>query len=93
MFDESVGMFTQMLKNENGNVELFISDIVQMDSIELDENGPKAAAVTAVIMDTNAAITNPPKTKDVILDRPFAFLIYDPIMQQIVFMGKVVAPQ
>jgi serpin B len=88
LFDSSVCMFSQMLENE----PLFISDIIQIDAIEVDENGTKAAAATAVIMDTNSAIMEEPKTKDVVLDRPFVFLIYDPVMEQIVFLGKVVDP-
>ena len=88
LFDSSVCMFSQMLENE----PLFISDIIQIDAIEVDENGTKAAAATAVIMDKNSAIMEEPKTKDVVLDRPFVFLIYDPVMEQIVFLGKVVDP-
>ena len=92
LFDNDMGIFTQMIKGENGNVELTISDIIQMDAIELDENGTKAAAVTSIIMNETSSIVQPKEIKEVILDRPFAFIIYDSEMNQIVFMGKVVNP-
>lgn len=72
---------------------LSVSDIIQKTKLELDENGTKAAAVTAVVMkvDSMALIeVGEPVVKQVYLDRPFAFLIYDEKNDQIVFMGKVV---
>lgn len=90
LFDKDMGMFTQMLNDGNENVPLAISDIIQMDAIELDENGTKAAAVTAIMMETCGLMIDERETKEVVLDRPFAFVIYDAEMDQIVFMGKVV---
>ena len=85
-------LLPEIAQEDGKDVSLFISKIIQADAIELDENGTKAAAATAIILDKNAAFIEPPETKEVILDRPFAFLIYDPQMEQIVFMGKVVDP-
>lgn len=90
LFDPERGIFHNILKDENGNIELTVSDIIQADAIELDENGTKAAAVTAVIMDATSSIPEPKETKEITLDRPFAFIIYDNEMDQIVFVGKVV---
>ena len=59
--------------------------------LELDENGTKAAAVTAIMMETCEAVMEPKQVKTVYLDRPFAFLIYDEANQQILFVGKVVS--
>lgn len=90
LFDPEDGMFTEILTKNGEPVALTISDIIQADAIELDEAGTKAAAVTAIIMNDCAAALEPKEVKRVILDRPFAFVIYDPVMEQIVFMGKVV---
>lgn len=68
--------------------DLFISDIFQKTRIELDENGTKAAAATVAIANDTALPIEREK-KDVRLDRPFAFLIYDEDREQILFMGKV----
>lgn len=92
LFDKNMGIFTQMLKDKNGNIEITIDNIIQMCAIELDEKGTKAAAATAVITCGITSVSPQRQTKEVILDRPFAFLIYDSQMNQIVFMGKVVNP-
>lgn len=92
LFDAEVGMFSQMLYNENGQANLHISNIIQATAIELDENGTKAAAVTAIMMDNACAAPDVKLIKEVTLDRPFAFIIYDSTMDQIVFIGKVVNP-
>ena len=63
----------------------------EMLKIELDENGTKAAAATAVVMLENAAfIENEPKVVELTFDRPYAFMIYDANTDEIVFIGKVV---
>lgn len=67
---------------------LFVSKILQNTKLELDENGTKAAAATAVTMDTTG-MAMPKERKAVRLDRPFAFMIYDSAMDQILFVGKV----
>ena len=71
--------------------EFYISEVMQKTKLELDEDGTRAAAVTAAIVTDNAAAIDPVQReiKEVFLDRPFAFLIYDGEAEQIVFMGKV----
>lgn len=69
----------------------YISDIIQKCKLELDEDGTRAAAVTMAMAQFNDVIM--PKVKEqreVYLDRPFAFMIYDSENEQIVFIGKVV---
>ena len=72
-------------------VSLYVSEILQKTRIELDENGTKAAAVTAIMTNGNAA-PEQKERKSVELNRPFAFLIYDKNEGQILFMGKVTQP-
>ncbi|MBO4749681.1 MAG: serpin family protein, partial [Lachnospiraceae bacterium] len=71
---------------ENNN--LYISQIIQKTKIELDENGTKAAAVTAIMMKASGMMPQQ-EVKEVILDRPFAFMIYDTQNDEILFLGKV----
>ena len=74
------------IADKNVNVDT----ILQKTKLELDENGTKAAAVTAVIMECmSAAEEDEPIIKTVELTRPFAFLIYDRSNNEILFMGKV----
>ena len=84
-FDTSCAQFDKIIEGE----ELHISRILQKCKIELDENGTKAAAVTAVMMRTNGALAIDQERKEVYLDRPFAFMIYDSRNDEIVFVGKV----
>ena len=85
IFDENAADFSGI-----SDVPLFVSDILQKTKLELDENGTKAAAVTAITMDALSAA--PHETREVTLDRPFAFMIYDWAENQIVFLGKVTNP-
>lgn len=84
-FDSDQAEFDKIIEGE----ELHISRIIQKCKIELDENGTKAAAVTAVMMRANGIAMEEPERKEVYLDRPFAFMIYDSVNDEIVFVGKV----
>ena len=76
------------IADQNVNVDT----ILQKTKLELDENGTKAAAVTAVTMECmSAAAENEPIIKTVELTRPFAFLIYDRSNDEILFIGKVIS--
>lgn len=90
VFDKEQSDLTGLIEMDSDEVT-YISDIIQKTRIELDENGTKAAAVTAVMleMDTSAMPVQK-EVKEVHLDRPFAFMIYDEANNQIVFVGKVV---
>lgn len=87
-FDEERAEFYRMIEDE----PLYISKIIQKCKIELDKDGTRAAAVTAIFMTKESAAIRPKEkeVKEVYLDRPFAFLIYDSQKDQIVFAGKVV---
>ena len=70
---------------------LKVSTILQKTRIELDENGTKASAATAIMMDKCGAILGDAReVKQVSLDRPFAFMIYDAFNGETLFIGKVV---
>lgn len=67
-----------------------VSSILQKTKLELDEKKTKAAAVTAIFSDKCAAPVDNMIIKEVNLQRPFAFLIYDMSNDEILFMGKVI---
>jgi len=76
------------IADQNVNVDT----ILQKTKLELDENGTKAAAVTAVNMECmSAAVEDEPIIKTVELTRPFAFLIYDRNNDEVLFIGKVMS--
>lgn len=85
-------MFTDDAKfTEITDEFLKVSTVLQKTRIELDENGTRASAATAIMMDKCAAIFEDEKeVKQVILDRPFAFMIYDAFNGEALFIGKVV---
>lgn len=89
VFDRELSEMDKLVIEESDETT-YISDILQKCKIELDEEGTKAAAVTA-IMDTtdSCSVMEPREVKEVYLDRPFAFMIYDSVNGKVVFLGKV----
>ncbi len=67
---------------------LVISNVLHKTHIELDRNGTKAAAVTAVTMDKATAIFTP-KEITVNLDHPFVYAIIDTSSGLPLFIGTV----
>lgn len=70
--------------------DLFISDVLQKTAAEMDENGFKAAAVTAVIVGTTSAPAKP--EKEFVADRPFFIALRDSESGLILFQGLINAP-
>ena len=69
------------------NDQLYVSAVLHKTYLELDENGTKAAAVTAVANDAGAA--EPPEVHRVVLDRPFVYMIVDTHANRPLFLGTV----
>lgn len=67
-----------------------LSNVMQNTKIKLDENGTEASAVTSAVILRNCAFRIR-EQKEVILNKPFLFLIYDEKMQEIIFIGKVIS--
>lgn len=78
--------FTNMVKPIKG-ANVYISDVLHKTHIELDRNGTKAAAVTAVIAKASSAM--PGQTKTVYLDKPFLYAIVEAKTGVPIFMGVV----
>ncbi len=67
---------------------LCISDVLHKTHIDLDSEGTRAAAVTAVIMEKGAAPMDK-KPHEVYLDRPFVYMIVESATGLPVFIGTV----
>lgn len=81
-FSPTNANFTNMAQTPKAN--LFISDIFHKTHIELDRNGTKAAAVTAVKM---AGSAMPTRIEKVSLDKPFLYAIVEANTGFPIFLG------
>lgn len=77
--------FSDMAEYQNQKDALKIGEVLHKTHIEVDEQGTKASAVTAVIMMNKAEAMQ----KSVILNRPFVYLIIDDANKLPVFIGTV----
>ena len=75
-----------------GNLDLFISDVLQKAFVEVNEEGTEAAASTLVMMANSMEPMNPPPPFRMIVDRPFLFLIEDQSTGTILFLGVIFNP-
>ena len=62
----------------------YIDTVIHKTFVQVDEEGTEAAAVTVI-----AVLGMPPQ---LILDRPFLFIIHENVSGVILFMGKVTNP-
>ena len=87
-FDPYFADFSDLAKDDTGNI--YISEVIHKTHIDVDNEGTKAAAVTAVIM-VKATSAGPDDTKPIYitLDRPFVYMIVDSECNLPVFMGVV----
>jgi serpin B len=72
-----------------GSPDLFISEVIHKAFVSLDEAGTEAAAATAVAMEESEPSGEP---VEVMVDRPFIFLIRDIETGAILFVGRVMNP-
>ena len=90
-FNGDIANFKNMV-NDQSDLELFVSKSIHKTHIELSENGTKAAAVTAFIMDKNAAFMDPKDKIEINFDKPFIYIIKDKNSDNIWFFGTVYEP-
>lgn len=71
--------------------DVYVSQALHKAKIEVDENGTRAAAVTAIV--TNDAAALPMESpKEFVADRPFIYVIQDTETGIILFMGRINNP-
>lgn len=78
------------LGTPKGEGVAYISDVLQKTAVEMDENGFKAAAVTAVIVGTTA---EPSPSAEFIADRPFFIALRDRVTGALLFQGIIANPE
>ena len=71
--------------------KLFLSEVKQKSFVEVNEEGTEAAAVTTVTMRASVMM-RPESPFEMIMDRPFFFVIGDKTTRSILFMGIVSNP-
>jgi serpin B len=71
--------------------KLYLSQVRQKSFVEVNEQGTEAAAVTTGTVRASV-IRRPQAPFEMVLDRPFFFLIEDQVSQTILFMGLVADP-
>ncbi len=86
-FDAGLADFSAMATMLDGQ-NLFISEVLHKTHIEVDEQGTKAAAVTAVEIECGA-MPSEENLKIVELNRPFVYLLIDCREQLPLFIGAV----
>ncbi len=90
-FDEFKADFSDMLEPVSGTGNICINRILHKTHIEVDRNGTKAAAATAVemVVETASADMEVKKKIHVFLNRPFIYGIIDNATGLPVFLGCV----
>lgn len=73
------------------DVPMCLEEVLQKVRVQLDEDGTKAAAATAVSLKCMAAM-DPQPPVEMTVDRPFAFLIVDGKTDAICFAGAIEKP-
>ena len=70
-FDPNTANFAKLAKKR-----LYVAEAIHKTFIDVDTEGTKAAAVTAIIMDL-ATCAEPLPVRRIVLDRPFVYMIVD----------------
>ncbi|WP_408898490.1 serpin family protein [Nocardioides sp. R1-1] len=84
-FTEGAADFTPMTDED---LDLLIDEVLHQGFIAVDEDGTEAAAATAVVMRVESAVV----TEELVLDRPFLFVIHDVEHRTPLFVGRVSDP-
>lgn len=89
-FDPELADFTPMGTDEDG--PLYIGQVLHKTFLDVNEEGARAAAATSIGLEAGAsAPLGEPVVYDVILNRPFAYLIIDNQLGAPVFAGTMLA--
>ena len=75
-----------------GDKSLYVGDALHKADIEFSEDGVRAAAVTAFMMLEKAMIMEKTHPVEVIIDKPFMFVIRDKETSEVWFTGSVYKP-
>jgi serine protease inhibitor len=87
VFDPHAADFSAM-----ADEPLFVSEVKQKSFVEVNEEGTEAAAVTGISVTAMGAMPVPQPPFEMVVDRPFFFVIADERTQSILFMGVIFDP-
>lgn len=88
-FDVYNADFSGLGRDTRPDWNIYISKVLHKTYIEVGEKGTRAGAVTAVEMDTGGAAGPMEEPKEVILDRPFVYMIIDTSNHLPFFIGTL----
>lgn len=71
------------------DVPVSVSNVIQKTYVDVNPEGTEAAATTAITVEKTAAPARDMPTQEIILDRPFVFMIYDTETHECLFIGKI----
>jgi len=91
-FDEIKADFSKMVDLEKLGGNIYVSDALHKTNIEFTEKGVKAAAVTVMLTAGSLGFPGNVKSIDIIIDKPFMFIIRDKNTKNIWFTGTVYEP-
>lgn len=86
-FDENRADFTGIGSFDSPRDRLFINRVLHKSFLAVDEQGTKAGAATMVGMEKSSVPMDPEQPKEVILDRPFLYMIVDYENRFPIFIG------
>ncbi|MDY6764530.1 MAG: serpin family protein [Halobacteria archaeon] len=86
-FDPNKANFEGMADLEKAGGNLYIRSVVHKSNITVDEKGTEAAAATGVVVNATSAPIDP---FEMVVDRPFVFLIRDRKTGSLLFLGRIV---
>ena len=86
-FDEILADFSNMASEK-----LCVGDALHKADIDFSEEGIRAAAVTVIIMKTNAIMPDENQPEEIKIDKPFLYFIRDKQTNEIWFVGTVYEP-
>ena len=73
--------------------DVVVEEVNHLVKIEVNEVGTKAAAATAVKFATRGQRPPEPECIDVVVNRPFVFMVYDTVAKWPLFVAKVSTPE
>ena len=86
-FDGNKADFSGMGTFDSSKQRLFINDVLHKSFLSVGEKGTKAGAATVVEIEKTGASVNMEEPKEVILDRPFLYMIVDYENKFPIFIG------
>jgi len=86
VFQPGIADLTRMARVARGSI--WVDKVIQKAVIKVNEKGTEAAAVTAIFVLTSAPVYN----IEVVVDKPFIYILRDRDSKAILFIGHVVDP-